>query len=660
MFAGHYAGAVLIPWDFGKTYHAVPFFWTTAAGSGTFPTWVPFQGPGAPLAMNLQSGLFYPPLWIFPALGLTYSLHAAIVFQLLHVLFGACGMSALARTRGLDWRTTALAGAAFQVFGGFFSNAQHPDIVRGYAWTPWLLAALTVSPGERGLGPWRARLLSVAVLGLLTGAYPGQGPATLVLGGLYLALQLLDCEARPRFAREKLRSVLLRVAWLALGLLMAGVHLLPPWLLRDELLRSAEAGSLERTGLGAWNAFTTFLPYDVPFLEGDVSMRSLFITLPVLVGLFLVPVRALRREPALLLVLLLSVALAQAGPALALAARLLPPLGLSRFPAADYRALLAVPLVLFGALGLRGALEGGLRTWGTLPRALALGAFLWVGLEHWGRKGLPPESARSLYLILGAALLVLLVASLRGGTVRYGALVLLGLVLADGRRLHQSVRRTWSPVVPGREQRWQADFAKLRGELEAELGRARSERPGRRDGESLDGYRRGAYVFHDYAASDHLAVVDRLMKRPLAKHMLRPSAPLLLAAETPLDPLPKALERPLPAAQGSAVCRSFAPVSIRYAVSTRVPALLVENEPAFPGWSAVRVDSGVELESVPAAWPLRAWHLAAGEYEVALTFRMPAFTWAALVSLCAAALWLVFSLAGLRSARGARPHSSPA
>jgi hypothetical protein len=642
MFAGHWAGTALFPWDFGKTYHAVPFFWTTAAGAGTFPTWVPFQGPGYPLAMNLQSGLFYPPLWVFPTLGLTYSLHAAIVFQLLHVLFGAFGMSVLARTRGFDWRAAALVGAAYQVFGGFFSNAQHPDIVRGYAWTPWLLAALSVAPREGEQGSWRVRLLPLVVLAFLTGAYPGQGPVALLLGALYLVLQLFAGETRPRLARENTRPVLLRAAGLGLGGLMAAVHLLPPWLLRDELLRSSEAANLERTGLGAWNAFTTFLPYDVPALEGDVSMRSLFLTVPVLVGVFLLPARELVRERALVALLLAAGALAQAGPALELAARVVPPLGLSRFPAADYRALLAAPLVLLGGLGLRAALQHGLWSWSTLPRGLALGAFVWAGLDRWGPRALPEDAARALLIVLGATVVVLLAAPARGLGARHGALVLLGLVLVDGRREHQLERRTWSPVKPGREQEWQGDFEALRRELEAELARERTERPAREGGETFDGYRRGAYVIHDYAASDHLAVVDRLTKRSLAKRVMRPSEPVLIAEGTPLDPLSKALEQPLAPEQGSAACRSFARDRIRYAVSTRGPAWLVENEPAFPGWTAVRADSGVELEPVPAAWPLRAWRLPPGEYEVTLAFRMPALVLAAALSLVAVAAWLLF------------------
>ncbi|HEX6884948.1 MAG TPA: hypothetical protein VF530_16350 [Planctomycetota bacterium] len=655
MLAGHYSGEVLFPWDFAKTYHAVPFFWTTAVGAGTFPTWVPFQGVGYPLAMNVQSGLFYPPLWFFPALGLTYSLHAAVVFQCLHVLLGAFGMSVLARRRGLAWRYAALAGAAFQVFGGFFSNAQHPDIVRGFAWTPWLLAALTLGPGERGLGPLRARLLPLVVLAFLTGAYPGQGPAALLLGGLYLAAQLVDFDPRPRFLRGNLRPVLVRGAWLELGVGLALVHLLPAWLLRDELLRASEAGDLERTGLGPWHAFTAIFPYDAPFLEGDLSMRSLFVTVPVLVGLFLLRARDLRAELASIVLLLVAAALIQAGAVHRLAIALLPPLGLSRFPAADYRALVAVPAILLGMCGLRSALERGLGAWDTLPRALLLGAFLWAGFARFGPKGLTPEQVRALALVLAASVLVLAFGSWRGLGARYGALALLVVVLADGRRLHQAVRRPWSPEVPGREARQLGDFEAMRAELEAELSRARVERPARSEQETFDGYRRGAYVFHDYAASDHLAVVARLMqRRPLARHVKRASTPLLLAEETELDPVHAALEQPLDPALGKVACESFAPAELRYAVSTSVPALLVENEPAFPGWSARRADTGAALEPVPQAWPLRAWRVPPGEYALTLSFRMPGLRLAGAASLAAALLWLGLLVYGLRR----RPHSS--
>jgi hypothetical protein len=68
--------------------------------NGVLPQWIPFQFMGYPLPMNLQSGLYYPPFWIFPAIGAGYSLHRAVVLQCLHVGAGALGAYALLRRAG--------------------------------------------------------------------------------------------------------------------------------------------------------------------------------------------------------------------------------------------------------------------------------------------------------------------------------------------------------------------------------------------------------------------------------------------------------------------------------------------------------------------------------------------------------------------------------
>src|SRR5262249_46842153 len=97
IFFAHYVRSAGFPWDFGMSYYAMVAFWTTGVRLGTLPQWVPFQQMGYPFALQVQSGINYLPLWIFPVAGLSYTLHAAIVFQCLHVLAGSVGMFVLAR-----------------------------------------------------------------------------------------------------------------------------------------------------------------------------------------------------------------------------------------------------------------------------------------------------------------------------------------------------------------------------------------------------------------------------------------------------------------------------------------------------------------------------------------------------------------------------------
>ena len=104
VYWGHYFQGVGFPWDFSMSYYAMVGFWTAAVQQGVFPQWIPFQQMGYPLALQFQSGINYLPLWMFPALNLPYTLHAAIVVQCIHVFAGSLGMFVLVRhleaTRG--------------------------------------------------------------------------------------------------------------------------------------------------------------------------------------------------------------------------------------------------------------------------------------------------------------------------------------------------------------------------------------------------------------------------------------------------------------------------------------------------------------------------------------------------------------------------------
>ncbi|HXM27502.1 MAG TPA: hypothetical protein VN957_15880, partial [Chthoniobacterales bacterium] len=168
-FRSHYFGNDCFPWDFWKTYYAIIPFWTTAVRQHVLPEWVPFEGMGYPFFINLQSSFFYPPLWLFVFPGVHYSLHAAVVMQCLHVFWGACGAFLLIRLLTDDWRSALFGALAYQFFGGFYSNAEHMDIVRAYAWLPWLFWGATV----KGSLQVRHFLLPAIFYCVATASYPG-------------------------------------------------------------------------------------------------------------------------------------------------------------------------------------------------------------------------------------------------------------------------------------------------------------------------------------------------------------------------------------------------------------------------------------------------------------------------------------------------------
>src|SRR5690242_6848855 len=69
-------------------------------------------------------------------LHIPYTLNAAVILQTLHVLFGSIGMFLLLNSIFKSSRYAFIGAITFQFFGGFFSNAEHPDIVRAFAMSP--------------------------------------------------------------------------------------------------------------------------------------------------------------------------------------------------------------------------------------------------------------------------------------------------------------------------------------------------------------------------------------------------------------------------------------------------------------------------------------------------------------------------------------------
>src|SRR4051812_2457870 len=68
LFWRHYAGMTSFPYDFPSVYYAATAYWIASIQAGEWPHWMPYQSMGYPFVANTQTGLFYPPLWLFALL----------------------------------------------------------------------------------------------------------------------------------------------------------------------------------------------------------------------------------------------------------------------------------------------------------------------------------------------------------------------------------------------------------------------------------------------------------------------------------------------------------------------------------------------------------------------------------------------------------------
>jgi hypothetical protein len=668
IFGLHYAGIFGFPWDFNGTYYAVPAFWTTAVARGILPRWIPFSAGGYPFALNLQSGFFYPPFWIFPAFDVPYTLRAAVAFQCLHVLAGAIGMYLLARLVLADARIALVAAAAYQLFGGFYSNAEHADIVRAFALLPWFLFALTRRSEEGTRLPARAWSLPLIVYLLATGGYPFALPAALLLGSAY---GLAEVAGKPGGPRTLKRIVSLGAAYSGLALLgvaMAFVQLAPSWIHREEIARWHHHGSLPLTGIGI-RQLPGFV-FRSSAVPGEVSMTSTYVSVLLLAAFAMLRWKDAKRHAGFL-VLLAAGALMAAGaesPLYRLAVRAVPPLGISRFPASDYRAFPAIALILLGAVALRQAAREGIsRRRYAAGAAIAVAAFGWCALQVRGPVGIFGFGQAGALLALSLALLFF--AAGRRGIAGKVAVLAVALVFADGARflIRQPgwwVRDPDSFVpAPGRGRSTKVPVAP------APLTPVASRPP--RISAPSGNFAASGYLLGEFGVYEVETAVLQAKRRTdqndaECEYLRRGWEPRVMRVDSRQSTVDSRGNRdvrlPLeffeePAAREAQVrLVEYGADRIRYEVELPAPALLVENELFFEGWTA-RLDESRERISparVNGIW--RSWPLPAGRHRMTAEFGFPGFAAMAAVSAAAWLSWVLLLLrrgwrSGLRSRR---------
>jgi hypothetical protein len=119
--------------------------------TGQLPLWNPYAFSGAPLAADVQSGLWYPPNWVIwyllPAptfdanfVGGLHSAYALLEWPvILHYAWAALGMYLWLRDLRLA-RVAAVAGTAAFAFCGFMAaHFGHMPMIFAAAWLPWHL-----------------------------------------------------------------------------------------------------------------------------------------------------------------------------------------------------------------------------------------------------------------------------------------------------------------------------------------------------------------------------------------------------------------------------------------------------------------------------------------------------------------------------------------
>ena len=611
------------PWDFLGTTE--PAFIAATIGRGHPLFWSPFVASGFPVAVDPQAGLYFPGWWALGILRIPGTLQVLTTVQVLHVLFGAVGMLALARARRLEWPWATLAGVAYGFFGGFYGQAEHTGFFRGFGYLPWLLWALTPPTADK-------RWLRLAVVPLIawliiTGAYPGEIASFGITGLVYLATSLRSDHWRKFYQY--------RGALLLAGLACAAIAIavLFPYLRAEhagELHRIIEPTAAERSSfsIAPLDFFGLYLNNFAWTYEGTITAWA--VGLPILVGLALMTSQTFKRHIPLVACGAVALFLAMApkinfiGEIMVHDLRSLFP---SRFPAADYKAVIAVMFIILSA-----------DAWSTLAahrrerawlRVICISCILIVGALLVPATYAQPT--RELWLLV-IVVLVSAALALKRPPTRVLAGLLIALVIVDG------IREINDYLLAGTNSPWKVPpsalvFYKRRDayvrRLPQRLDEAVKSRPARVPAAATAEENASGWVADAYHETDYDPTIERVLweaehNPAWSKLLLEPWHAYVFSCrsvgcENGKIHLPSPTKwRPSPAVQ----TLSYGDERITYTVNISQPVLMVENELANGGWKA----NTAEVQSVRAGIPLRAWRLAPGHYTFVAFFQNPTKT----------------------------------
>lgn len=661
LFWDHVGGRATFPWDFQGGYytHAV-----ARMRDGSFlspPLWLPWGGFGLPGHLSLQDGTWYLPQWLFDFLGWPYDMVGATRLQVVHVALAGVGTWFLGRYLGCSRWACALLGTAAVMSGSFYSNAQHVDVVRGAAmfpWLVWVVAACLKRPG-----PPMTVLAALVAWQYLVGSYPGQ-----IVAAAYVLSVVVVVVARDMRGADAARGV----SWLALAAMfaigLACIKFLPVAMDSGNIRQVADQLSTVDT-----DVLTTLLfDYDVPYLGNDVTMRDLFVVLPVLL---LAPLgMGLGIAGRVGLALSVVAAFFIVDPA-GLAARL-PLFSVSRFHLADFRPALHLGLALAAGAGLDALRQRAVPAWRWVFMGVTVLLLVWLS-RHAVAIGLNPDSfQRPAWIALASMTGMALAWRAGDARIRNGALgLLLAMAAWSGISHVRGNARVWN--TPRSDAQEIAMYgSSIRDMVSVNRYDALVSRPGRIQLEALPldraqlydpRYTRGwlserfsAFGYDDLKGArtfqyfyDGASTPNSPVHRQI--HWLIAPSQLVIADNAPLNLVLDAAERCGPVAACDISGRSdgrvkplrFFENGEEWLVTAPGPMTVVQNEVWYDGWKSriCRADSTC-LEG-PLAQDfngLRRWQLPAGDYRLVTYYRPPGWTLARWISLVSAALLAALAL----------------
>lgn len=644
------------PWDFWGAYSMMPAFVAATIGRGHLFAWTPFVASGFPADVDPQAGVYFPLWWLLGALHVPLTLGAVTNVQVFHVLFGGIGATLLARARRISWLYATVAGVAYVFFGGFYGEAEHADIFRGFAYIPWLLWALT--PCEEGRR-W-ARLAAVPLLAWLiaTGAYPAQIISFGVAGVAYVTVAL-RVDAPGAWRRHRIALGLALVASIALCMAV-----LLPYLRAQqagELFRASQPTAVVRAtfALAPLDVFGLYLNNFAWAYEGTVT--AWWIGIPVLIGVACARRATFASQAPLVACGAVALALGM-GPKIGFVGRAMVSVGVlfpSRLPASDYKSVVALALIVIAADSWGRVSSDRRRPWAAVGlAACALVGGIELAPHTYAQPTLHPWMALGVIAAAGAL-------ALARPSPRALGCVLIALVVLDGMRgandyllAGSASPWQWRPrpsvqALIGKRDRYAR-------ELPAAFERAPAARPARVPAAGMAQVNAIGWLAPAYFVSDYNPTSERVLlqaeRNPAWLRMLLAPWHAFTFPCTAVGCSTGAVHLPPPSAwhvSAGVQTISYGAEQITYYVDLPEPELMVENELAIAGWHA----NTSRVRIVGSGTPLRAWRLSPGTYEFVASFHEPGRTAQEGAAGLALIAWLGCVLSVARTGWRVRPRA---
>lgn len=687
VFHNHYFNDFGFPWDFSQGYYVMTAFWTTLVSQGVYPTWVPFHSMGMPFDLILQTGAHYPPLWIFPLLKIEYSLHAAVVFQCLHVLLGAIGMFVFLRRSIPNNRYQpfyAFFGAfVFQFFGGFYSNAEHVDIIRAFALTPWLFYFFYLcGPTAPQISP-RHFFIPGIILFISTGAYPGNIISSLAVAGLFCLFQLIWLWQQGRTIKDTLRLAIFIFLMTCMGLGLSCFHFGPAGLFKDYLVRSAEVGNFNVIMmLNLKHLPGLFLENGV--IPGEVSMSSTYLTLPVLIMLSFLPLHVFKQQWVSMGILAFSLLMVTGPDSFfwVVLTKFITPMQYSRMPASDYRIFIAIILVYFASLAIKALVEGAFTRKSLIARTGLVLFWFSQGLyiSYPALRSAPVYQACAICISTWACLVFFIgYGKNHPHALRFFMLAGLLLISLDAIRVLPRMGLSFPGInmstwrAPSISNIYQTMGVPLKSNDHLLAYKILPMTPDRRPAriqidspinslEYFQGFVAGTYVLNTVKSPNLLKSGAMIMDNPIyKKFMLNEWIPLFFNKpqsgpggtndSIPLDSIKTAFREASAASLDAVRQVRYGVNEIEYTLALTKPVLMVENEIYFPGWSAtLKSEQGsTRIRAIPVNDVFRAWQLPSGNFKMTARFELPHRWVYNGISIASLALWVLVSFGYTRS-----------